>query len=65
MNINIINIGHYRITDYGRNAYQLFNRKLDKVYDIRKDQFDAIKGDMSIAACKFVEEQLVFLGEWN
>jgi TPP-dependent trihydroxycyclohexane-1,2-dione (THcHDO) dehydratase len=56
MNIDIINYGHFRVTDYGRGKYQLFNRNNDKVTDINHRAFKAIKEHKSIEACKFVED---------
>jgi hypothetical protein len=56
MNLITHNIGHYRVTDYGRNnQFQLFNRRDDRVYDITQRQYESIRDHMSIAACEFVE----------
>lgn len=56
MNLNIINIGHYRITDYGRGRYQMFNRRSDEVKDLSTYQFKRIVDDKSVAICEFVEK---------
>lgn len=57
MNLNIQNIGHYRVTDYGRNnMFQLFNRITERVYDITQKEYESIRAHMSLAACEFVEK---------
>ena len=56
MNINTYNYGHYRVTDYGRGKYQLFNRNNDQVYSITQEQFRNIQGHRSVEACRWVEE---------
>jgi hypothetical protein len=42
MNINIYNYGHYRVTDYGRGKYQLFNRDTDYVCTPTEEEFISI-----------------------
>ena len=58
MNIDIVNIGHYRVTSHGGRAYDLFNRESDKVYNLNADQYRYIRNDMSVEACKYVENNL-------
>lgn len=56
MNIDIINIGHYRVTSHGGRAYDLFNRQTDVVRSITANQFRTISEERSVEVCKFVEE---------
>ena len=55
MNIDIINIGHYRITSHGGRAHDMFNRQTDKVYRLTAQQFSDIRLHQSMEACMFVE----------
>lgn len=45
MNLNIVNQGEYRATDYGKGSCSLFNRQTDRVMSITKDQFDMLMED--------------------
>lgn len=56
MNIDIINIGHYRVTSHGGRAYDLFNRQTDVVRSITANQFRMISEERSVEVCKFVED---------
>lgn len=56
MNIDIQNIGHYRLTSHGGRSFDLFNRQADTVTTISKRSYDAIIGQMSVSSCKFVED---------
>lgn len=56
MNINPYNYGHYRVTDYSRGIYQLYNRETGNVIDINERAFKEIQEQRSIEACKFVED---------
>jgi len=54
MNIDIKNIGHYRVISHGGRLFDLFNRETDKVINITRQEWDGILEHMSIAACDFV-----------
>lgn len=56
MNIDIINIGHYRVTSHGGRAYDLFNRESNVVCSITANQFRTISEERSVEVCKFVED---------
>jgi hypothetical protein len=56
LNIDIVNIGHYRVTSHGGRAYDMFNRESDVVYSLTAEQYKHIKEHMSVAACMFVED---------
>lgn len=56
MNIDIINIGHYRVTSHGGRAYDLFNRSTDKVYKLNEEQYNKIRKDGSVEVCESVED---------
>lgn len=56
MNIDIINIGHYRVTSHGGRAYDLFNRESNVVRSITANQFRTISEERSVEVCKFVED---------
>lgn len=56
MNIDIINIGHYRVTSHGGRAYDLFNRQTDVVRSISSEQFKRISEERSVEVCKWVED---------
>ena len=56
MNIDIINIGHYRVTSHGGRSHDLFNRTTDVVYTITKEQFRTISEERTVEVCRFVEE---------
>jgi hypothetical protein len=45
MNLNIVNQGEYRATDYGKGSCSLFNRRTDQVMNITKPQFDMLMED--------------------
>lgn len=55
MNVDIINIGHYRITSHGGRLHDLFNRESDKVWTITKEEFSFIKNARTLEACKLVD----------
>jgi hypothetical protein len=48
MNINIVNVGHYRATDYGRGNCALFNRETDEVMDISQEYFQQLMEDRDV-----------------
>lgn len=58
MNIDIVNIGHYRVTSHGGRAYDMFNRESDKVYTLNANQYQFIRANMSVESCVFVEESM-------
>lgn len=43
MNMIINNYRWYRVTDYGRGKFSLFNRDLDTVKDITQNEYDFIQ----------------------
>lgn len=45
MNLNIVNVGHYRATDYGKGKCSLFNRETNEVMDISQDYFNQLMED--------------------
>lgn len=55
MNIDILNLGHYRVSNHGGRCFDLFNREKDVVYNITRDEFALIKEHNSIEAIKWVE----------
>lgn len=55
MNIDILNIGHYRISNHGGRYFDLFNRESDDVYSITADEFKCIKEHNSLEAVSWVE----------
>lgn len=55
MNIDIVNIGHYRVTSHGGRAYDMFNRENDKVYKLNVNQYQYIRANMNVEACILVE----------
>lgn len=55
MNIDIINIGHYRVTSHGGRAHDMFNRQTDKVHSLTALQFKYLNEHRSIEACLYVE----------
>jgi hypothetical protein len=56
MNINTYNYGHYRLTDYGRGKYQLFNRDTDYVCTPTEEEFRSImNAEDKQFLCKVVE----------
>lgn len=61
MNIDIVNIGHYRVTSHGGRAYDMFNRENDVVHKLSADMYRYIRKNMSVEGCKFVEDMIV----WN
>ena len=55
MNIDITNIGHYRLTSHGGRAYDLYNRATDAVFSISKETYMIIKGNPTIETCRVAE----------
>lgn len=55
MNLDILNIEHYRVTSHGGRSFDLFNRESDKVYTISKDDYSYIKADQTVGRCFDVE----------
>lgn len=55
MNIDILNIGHYRATSHGGRTFDLFNREEDQVYSITRQEFDSIREQLSVEICDLVE----------
>lgn len=55
MNLDILNIGDYRVTSHGGRSFDLFNRKSDKVFNISKSDYQYIKEDQSVGRCFDVE----------
>jgi hypothetical protein len=43
VNIDILNIGHYRLTSHGGRSYDLFDRNSGKVYTLNKSEHDYIR----------------------
>ena len=58
MMLDIINIGHYRVTSHGGRSFDLFNRQSDVVRSLTPEQFKRISEDRSVAMCEFVENSL-------
>lgn len=56
MNIDIINIGHYRVTSHGGRKFDLFNRSTDKVYSLERSEFEYIRKHGDVKTCEEVEE---------
>lgn len=44
MNIDIRNIGHYRVTSHGGRSYELFDREKDVVISLKKHEWEYIFG---------------------
>jgi len=59
MNIDIINVGHYRVTSHGGRLFDLFNRATDTVHSIKADAFRSIAATRTVESCEAVEKQLV------
>ena len=57
MNVDITNIGHYRIISHGGRKFDLFNRQNDVVVSITHEDYRNIKDHMSTDACKFIEDK--------
>lgn len=55
MNIDIQNIGHYRVTSHGGRRYDLYNRDNGNVIAITASEWHYILDSMSVEACHFVE----------
>lgn len=63
MNIDIKNYEHYRVTSHGGRAYDLFNRKTDKVYNLSPQQYSYIANfNNPLVACQIVENFLERVG---
>jgi len=58
MNVDILNIGHYRATSHGGRQHVLFNRKTDKVYPITSGEFASIKKMGNVMTCEAVEQNV-------
>lgn len=54
MNIDIINIGHYRVTSHGGRAHDLFNRQTDVVRSITANQFKMISEERTLEMCNHI-----------
>ena len=57
MNIDIHNIGYYRVTSHGGRSYQLFNRRDDLVYDISAEDYAFIMILKTVSRCETIELQ--------
>ena len=55
MNVDINNIGHYRVTSHGGRRYDLYNRENSNVIAITVNEYVYIMENMSVEACSFVE----------
>lgn len=55
MNIDIVNIGHYRLTSHGGRRFDLFNRDDDVVYTISQSHYETIKRSPLVSTCQAVE----------
>ena len=52
MNLIIVNYGHFRLTDHGKDKYALYNRRSGDVLDINKQEYDYIRASKSqMMAC--------------
>ena len=63
MNIDIQNIGRYRLTSHGGRSYDLFNREDDLVYTITADEYGYIMRGVSHhreALCEIIERVQLF-----
>jgi hypothetical protein len=64
MNLDIQNIGHYRVTSHGGRAFVLFNREDDLVYNIGEKDYRFIMDLKTVSRCETVElNQLKKLGD--
>lgn len=55
LNIDIVNIGHYRLTSHGGRRFDLYNRDADIVYSISQSHYETIKKSPLVATCEAIE----------
>lgn len=54
MNVDVMNIGHYRVTNYGGRSFTLLNIENNTASTISKDRYDAIMDHKSVEMCDHV-----------
>ena len=54
MNVNTLNISHYRLTDTSGRRFDLFNRDTNEVYSITGEEHGYIVDHTSVEACDVV-----------
>ena len=56
MNLVITNYGHFRLTDYGKGKFSLYNRRNGVVMELNKSEHDYIRNSQSqMMACIEIE----------
>jgi hypothetical protein len=58
MNINVLNIDHYRVTDNSGRSFQLFNRDTDRIENITKTQYLIILQHQSTKICDMIMDSI-------